>query len=127
VIGKLGKETSASPGLGSGADSSTTTHNRRGRPGNNAESNGNGATAREPTMTELKKRANLMLQYISQVQIGMASTESRGLSKEKSPTIDQSESATILAGNLATKLVKWQQDFTVDASLAAVETGSAKS
>jgi hypothetical protein len=78
-------------------------------------------------MTELKKRANLMLQYISQVQIGMANTESRGLSKEKSPTVDESESATILAGNLATKLVKWQQDFTVDGSLATAETGSTKS
>jgi hypothetical protein len=125
---KNGKDASASPGVGSGADSSGTgaapIPNRRGRPGHGANS-GAGST-REPTMTELKKRASLMLDIIAQSQLEMTRAESRGLVKDKAIDPDQNGAAAAgLAGDLATRLVKWQHEFTLEAA-TVTESGSAK-
>jgi hypothetical protein len=116
--GKNGKEPSGSPGPGSGADSSGTgaalMPTRRGRPGH-----GNGSGQREPSMAELKKRAALMLEIITSSQLDMARSETRGLLTEKSEEQADRPLASSLAGELATRLVKWQQEFTADAAVVA--------
>jgi hypothetical protein len=132
---KNGKEASASPGLGSGADSSGTgvvhVPSRRGRPGHGVNGNGgSGGVAREPTMIELKKRASLMLEIIAQSQLEMVRVEGRGLlAPNKDVLIEESPDdmapAANLAGELATRLVKWQQEFTLEATVMT-DTGSAK-
>jgi hypothetical protein len=73
--------------VGSGADSSGTgaqhamtaaaqsNGTRRGRPGRDR----NDGHAREPTMTELKRRAAFMLEIISRSQKEIADAEERGL------------------------------------------------
>ena len=146
--GKNGKEKSASPkdptdGPGSGADSSATTNApaapaRRGRPSHHHSSNGG---PREPTMAELKRKAAAMLEFIAQSQIEMARTETKGLGVNglaassvsiaesnslggRSPSKRSSGSpAAGLAGDLATRLVKWQQDFTREGGGASTESG----
>jgi hypothetical protein len=132
---KNGKEASASPGLGSGADSSGTgagpAPSRRGRPGHGLNGgsggSGSGGTTREPTMTELKKRASLMLDIIAQSQLEMARAEPRRFVKGKTSleNVDDLAPAASLAGELATRLVKWQHEFTLEAA-AMADSGSAK-
>lgn len=118
-----GKEPSASPGVGSGADSSGTgaapVPTRRGRPGHN----GINGTTREPTMAELKKRANLMLDILAQSRLEMARSESRGLLNKVNG--EATPQAALLAGELANKLEKWQNEYTLEGA-TMTEAGSAK-
>lgn len=118
-----GKEPSASPGVGSGADSSGTgaalMPTRRGRPGHN----GTNGTVREPTMAELKKRANIMLDILAQSKLEMARSESRGLVSKVN--VEATPQAAFLAGELANKLEKWQHEYTLDGA-TMTEAGSAK-
>jgi hypothetical protein len=91
---------------------------------------------REPSMAELKKRAALMLDIIAQSQVEMARAESRRISRDengapgspgdaRTPEQQQSDNgattvAASLAGELATRLVKWQHEFTVEGGAAAL-------
>jgi len=120
---KNGKETSNSPGPGSGGDSSGTVPTRRGRPGHGG-TNGTNGIMREPSMTELKKRASLMLDLIAQSQLEMARSESRILLARKPltpPSAAADKMAATLAGDLATRLVKWQHEFTIQAMIEGSE------
>jgi len=49
----------------------------------------------------------------------MARSETRGLLTEKSEEQADRPLASSLAGELATRLVKWQQEFTADAAVVA--------
>jgi hypothetical protein len=135
--GKNGKEKSVSPkdptdGPGSGADSSATTNapappTRRGRPSQN---NSNGVP-REPTMAELKRRAAAMLDFIAQSQIDTERTETKDLGVNgnatpsapvaKSIAPEETSPTAGLAGDLATRLAKWQQEFTGEG--VSIESG----
>jgi hypothetical protein len=77
---------------------------RRGRAGTNGHQ-------REPTMSELKKRAALMLEFISQSRLEVERAESQGLGR----SLTGSE-AVGLGGDLADRLGRWQQDFTMEAT-----------
>jgi hypothetical protein len=128
---------------------------RRGRAGttngvgSNHNHNGNGGSGgggaavggRGPSWTELKKKAGLMLEYISQAQVDMARAERKGLAKTEDPPAREVVSARRsrlgpygatgaasaaaaaraaevvaagMANELSTRLVKWQRDFTVE-------------
>jgi hypothetical protein len=118
---------------------------RRGRPGHANGGGGAGGMGREPSMAELKKRAALMLEVISQSQKEMEIAGSRrplvasvgggnenGVSTpaaEKRTTPEEpgssSTTATILAASLASelssRLIKWQHEFTAEGGAAMVE------
>jgi hypothetical protein len=79
---------------------------RRGRAGTNGHH-------REPTMSELKKRAALMLEFISQSRLEIESAESQGMGR----SLTGSE-AVGLGGDLADRLFKWQQEFTMEAAVS---------
>ncbi|KAF2395584.1 hypothetical protein EJ06DRAFT_560589 [Trichodelitschia bisporula] len=104
---RKGKDkSSASPkegDAGSGADSAatgTTANNRKG--GNKADKGG-----KDPTMGELKRRAAAMLDFIAQSQVEMARAGGKGLTMGGVEV----EGSAKLADVLATKLVKWQNEY----------------
>jgi hypothetical protein len=94
------------------------------------------SSGREPSWTELKKKAGLMLDYISQAQVDMARAERKGLVRAEEPSAREvnrrsrlgphgptagaaaARAADVvaagMANELATRLVKWQRDFTVE-------------
>jgi hypothetical protein len=148
-------------------DGGRHSNGRRGRAGttngvghsNNHNSNGNGsgsgggshgagggaAGGREPSWTELKKKAGLMLEYISQAQADMARAERKELAKADEPpareavaanrrsrlvphgatpaTAAAARAADVVAAGMANELttrrVKGHRDFTVEQHPAA--------
>jgi hypothetical protein len=92
-------------------------------------------------MTELKRRAAAMLDFIAQSQAEITRGETKGIAMglERLTADNQSISSSIstgsdaagLATELTTKLVKWQQEFTEEQAqaqahaIAAVEATAA--
>jgi hypothetical protein len=87
-----------------------TGHSRRGRAANGHH--------REPTMSELKKRAALMLEFIAQSRLEIERADTQGLAQ----SVVSSEAAD-LGSAVVDKLRKWQSDFTVESGSGEVSSG----
>jgi hypothetical protein len=108
------KDANGADGVGSGADSGNGGNGSGpgGRKGRGA------AQHRDPTLAELKKRAAAMIDYIAQSQIENARWTEKGfgatvrkLQDDIANASDPGEEIVKQASELATKLVKWQEEY----------------
>lgn len=68
-------------------------------------------------MAEMRKRAGMMLEMVAQCQVEMARAEGKGfaIGSGGGGGGGAKDGAAGLAGALATRLVKWQREFLVEA------------